>query len=216
MAATGIVAKKLGMAQIFTEDGRLTGVTVLQAGPCIITQVKTDERDGYQAIQVGFGDKKASRASKPELGHLKGQGPFEALREFRVEKSSEFEPRVVLDATMFAKGDLIDITGTSRGLGFAGGVKRYHFHGGPKTHGQSDRHRAPGSVGSTTTAGRVFKGLRMAGHMGAAQITTRNLTVVEVQPERNLLLVLGAVPGAKQSLVTIIPAKKVRRSKAQA
>ena len=210
MAATGIIARKLGMTQVFNAEGALLGVTVLEAGPCTITQVKTMERDGYQAIQLGFGDKKPSKATKPEKGHLHGQGPFLRLNEFRVAKASEFETGARLDVTMFAKGDLIDVTGVSRGLGFAGGVKRYHFHGGPKTHGQSDRHRAPGSVGSTTTAGRVFKGLRMAGHMGDEQVTTRNLEIIEVQGEKNLLLVLGAIPGAKQSLVTIVPSKRVR------
>jgi large subunit ribosomal protein L3 len=208
--ATGIIAKKLGMTQIFGEDGGLVPVTVLEAGPCTIVQVKTAERDGYQAVQLGFGAKKPSHATKPEKGHLRGQGPFQRLGEFRVGDAASFEPGKQLDVTQFTKGDLVDITGRSRGLGFAGGVKRHHFSGGPKTHGQSDRQRAPGSVGSTTTAGRVFKGLRMAGHMGDDKVTTRNLTVVEVQPEKNLLLILGAVPGAKNGYVTIVPAKKVR------
>ncbi|MBF8298999.1 MAG: rplC [Dehalococcoidia bacterium] len=210
MAAPGLIAKKLGMTQIFSEDGALKPVTVLEAGPCTVVQVKTPERDGYQAIQVGFGNKKPSKVNEPEKGHLKGQGPFLRLGEFRISGVADFELGARLDVTMFNAGDVVDVAGRSRGLGFAGGVKRHHFHGGPKTHGQSDRHRAPGSVGSTTTAGRVFKGLRMAGHMGDAQVTTRNLKIVEVQAEKNLLLVLGAIPGPKNSLVSIRPAKKVR------
>lgn len=210
MAVVGLIAKKLGMTQIFSASGSLLPVTVLEAGPCTIVQVKTSERDGYQAVQVGFGDKKASKMTQPEKGHLKGQGPFALLGEFKVAEADEYEVGSQLDVTMFNAGDLLDITGKSRGMGFQGGVKRYHFRGGPKTHGQSDRHRAPGSVGSTTTAGRVFKGLRMAGHMGSDKVTTRNLEVVEIQGEKNLLLVLGAVPGPKNSYVSIRPAKKVR------
>lgn len=211
---TGLIGKKLGMTQIYTEEGGIIPVTVIEAGPCTVTQVKTTEHDGYTAMQVGFGDKKASRTNKPAKGHLRGQGPFQLLREFRVDGESKLNVGDKLDVKLFKAGDLVDITGRSRGMGFQGGVKRYHFHGGPHTHGASDRERRPGSIGSTTQPGHVLKGLRMAGHMGDARVTTRNLKVIAVQPDKNLLLVLGAIPGARNSFVTLIPAKKFRVSAA--
>lgn len=208
---TGIIGKKLGMTQVFVEDGSLVPVTAIEAGPCTVVQLKTPDSDGYKAIQLGFGRKK--RANKPESGHAKGKGPFAALREFRVDDLAGLEVGKTVDAGVFAAGDLVDVTGRSRGMGFAGGVRRYHFGGGPKTHGQSDRHRAPGSIGAGTSQGHVLKGLRMAGHMGDVRVTTRNLTVVRVDPQKNLLLIQGAVPGPKNALVIIRRSRVVRKAK---
>lgn len=201
----GIIGRKIGMTQLFREDGE-TVVTAIEAGPCFVTQVKTKEKDGYNAIQLGFGE--ARRLNSPQKGHLKGLGLFKYLREFRVEDVSGFKLGQKIDVAIFKPGDLVDVTGTSKGKGFAGVVKRHHFAGGPKTHGQSDRHRAPGSVGATTFPGRVLKGTRMAGHMGDARVTVRNLQVVSVDPERHLLLVKGAVPGGRNGLLLIRKAIK--------
>lgn len=201
----GVIGKKIGMTQLFREDGE-TVVTAIEAGPCVITQVKTKEKDGYNAIQLGFGDTK--RLNSPEKGHLKGLGLFKHLREFRVEDVSGFTLGQKVDVDIFKPGDLVDVTGTSKGKGFAGVVKRHHFAGGPKTHGQSDRHRAPGSVGATTFPGRVLKGTRMAGHMGNVRVTVRNLKVVKVDTARHLLLVEGAVPGGRNGLVLVRKAVK--------
>jgi len=206
---TGLIGKKIGMTQAFLENGRVLPVTAIQAGPCTVVQLKTEERDGYQAVQLGFGSKKYP--NKPEVGHLKGLGPFGLLREFRVASTEGYEIGQVLQAGMFSPGDTVDVSGRSRGMGFAGGVKRHNFRGGPKTHGQSDRHRAPGSIGAGTTPGRVVKGLRMAGHMGDELITTQNLEVIGVDEERDLLLIRGAIPGAKNSYVVIRPATKGKR-----
>ncbi|MEE9285147.1 MAG: 50S ribosomal protein L3 [Dehalococcoidia bacterium] len=210
---TGIIGKKLGMTQVFAEDGTAVPVTAIEAGPCTIVQVKTQENDGYQSVQLGFGHRK--RLNRPLAGHLKGLGSFRTLREFRVDDLDSYEVGQEVDVSIFSEGDTVDVTGRSRGMGFAGGVKRHHFHGGPKTHGQSDRHRAPGAIGAGTTPGRVLKGLRMAGHMGDERITTQNLKVVRVDPQRNLLLLRGAVPGAKNGLITIRHAKKARRTGAK-
>jgi len=202
-----IIGRKVGMTQIFSEeDGSVTPVTAIEAGPCTVVQVKTIESDGYQAVQLGFGHKK--RHNKPAQGHLKGTGSFSVLREVRVDDASQYEVGQTFDVSIFEEGSKVDVTGRSRGMGFAGGVKRYHFGGGPKTHGQSDRHRAPGSVGAGTTPGRVFKGLRMAGHMGDERKTTLNLRVVKVEPERNLIMVRGAVPGISTGLVVVRQAVK--------
>ena len=203
---TGIIGKKLGMTQVFSEDGQAVPVTAIEAGPCTIVQVKTQENDGYQSVQLGFGYRK--RLNKPKTGHLKGLGSFRTLREFRVDDLGSYEVGQQIDVSIFSEGDIVDVTGKSRGMGFAGGVKRHHFHGGPKTHGQSDRHRAPGSIGAGTTPGRVLKGLRMAGHMGNERVTTQNLKVVRVDAQRNLILIRGAVPGAKYGLVMIRHARK--------
>ena len=204
--SAGIIGKKLGMTQLFMEDGRVLPVTAIQAGPCTIVQVKTRERDGYKAVQLGFGDKR--KINNPEKGHFKGLGSFRLLREFRVTEGEEFEVGQTRDVSIFAAGDRVDVTGRSRGMGFAGGVKRHHFRGGPKTHGQSDRHRAPGSIGAGTTPGRVLKGRRMAGHMGNERVTTQNLQVVSVEAEKDLLLIKGAVPGPKNGFVVIQHAVK--------
>jgi len=196
----GILGKKIGMTQLYREN-REIAVTAIEAGPCCVIQVKTAERDDYDAVQIGFGESK--RLNKPEKGHLKGNGNYRYLRELKVEDVKNYQVGQKIEVGIFKSGDLVHIEGISKGKGFAGGVKRHHFRGGPKTHGQSDRHRAPGSVGSTTTPGRVFKGLRMAGHLGASKVTSRNLQVVEVDAAKNILLLKGAVPGAKGSLILI-------------
>jgi large subunit ribosomal protein L3 len=196
-----IFGRKLGMTQVFSPRGEAYGVTVVEAGPCVVTQIKTAETDGYNAIQVGFGTRK--KLNDPMRGHLKRLGNFAVLREIRVDNPNEYEVGQSLGADLFEPGDIIDVTGTSKGRGFAGGVKRHHFHGGPKTHGQSDRHRAPGSIGSGTTPGRVRKGLRMAGHMGDERVTVKNLTVFESNADRGLLLIEGSVPGAINGFVRL-------------
>jgi large subunit ribosomal protein L3 len=206
----GLLGRKVGMTQIFAEDGRVVPVTVIEAGPCYVTQVRTKERDGYEAVQIGYGV--AKRLNGPEKGHLdKAKAPpVRHLRELRADGLDGVEVGQKWDASLFKTGDLVDVVGTSKGKGFAGVVKRHHFRGGPRTHGQSDRERAPGSSGSTTTPGRVFKGTRRAGQMGNARITVQNLQVVEVDGERNLLLLRGAVPGARNGLLLIKTAKKGR------
>lgn len=198
---SGILGRKRGMTTIFTPQGAAIPVTVIEAGPCYVTQVRTVEHDGYSAVQLGF--EEAKKLTKPERGHLKGLPALRVLREFRL--PAEAAPNVgeKIDVGIFNDGELVDVTGTSKGKGFAGVVKRHHFRGGPKTHGQSDRLRAPGSIGATTTPGRVLKGMRMAGHMGARRVTTKNLRIVRAEPERNLLLVEGAVPGPRSGLIMI-------------
>lgn len=215
-----ILATKVGMTQIFDENGVLTPVTVLQAGPCVVTQIKTVENDGYDAIQVGFGEKKERvttkdvsgkkvirnphGAGKAEVGHAKKAGttPKAFYREFRLENTAEYELGAEIKADVFAAGDKIDVTAKSKGKGYAGGLKRHGLKSGPSGHG-SKYHRHAGSNGSATTPGRVFKGKKMPGHMGGKKVTTQNLEVVRVDAEKNLLLVKGAVPGPKKSLVTI-------------
>ena len=202
----GLLGRKMGTIQVFDKEGRLRGATVIEAGPCLVTQIRSEERDGYQAVQVGFGA--AKRLNKPMLGHLKRLGDLRHLREFRVGDPSQHNVGDRLGVEIFHEGDRVDITGTSKGRGFAGGVKRHGFAGGPKTHGQSDRHRARGSIGAGNTPGRVFKGMRMAGHMGAVQVTVRNLEVLQSNPARGLLIIAGAVPGARNGLLKIRYSKK--------
>ncbi|MCH8026309.1 MAG: 50S ribosomal protein L3 [Chloroflexi bacterium] len=197
----GLLGRKLGMIQIFDKDGSLRGATVIEAGPCLITQIRTEDRDGYRAVQLGFGAKK--RMNKPMRGHLKQQGDLRFLREFNIDDASKHAVGERVGAEMFEEGDRVNITGISKGRGFAGVVKRHHFAGGPKTHGQSDRHRAGGSIGSGNTPGRVFKGMRMAGHMGAEQVTVQGLEVLQSDPVRGILLVAGSVPGARNGLLKI-------------
>jgi len=197
----GIMGTKLGMTQIFGSDGTAEAVTAIEAGPCVVTQVKTMAKEKYSAVQLGFG--KAKRLNSPQRGHLKELGQFRYLREFRVDDIEGIEVGNQVDINLFKEGDLVDITGVSKGKGFAGVVKRYGFAGGPKTHGQSDRHRAPGSIGAGSSPGRVLRGQRMAGHMGDSKVTVRHLKVIEANPDRNLLLVRGAVPGAKNALLLI-------------
>ncbi|MGH2366112.1 MAG: 50S ribosomal protein L3 [Chloroflexota bacterium] len=208
----GLLGRKLGMTQVFEEGGLVRAVTAIEAGPCTVTQIKSADRDGYAAIQIGFGER--HRLNKPEAGHLKGLGLIRHLREVRLASTDGYVHGQKLDVSMFASGELVDVVGQSKGKGFAGGVKRHHFRGGPKTHGQSDRHRAPGSIGSTTTPGRVYKGLRMAGHMGDERVTVQNLKVVEVDVERNLLLLEGAVPGARNGVIFVRKAVKAVGKKA--
>jgi len=197
--ALGIIGKKLGMTQVFRENGTSQAVTAIEAGPCTVVQLKTAAKEGYNSAQLGFGEAKRRKSSRKEPP----QKQFKHLREFRVADTEAVEVGQKVDVSLFQAGDLVDVTGVSKGKGFAGVVKRHHFAGGPKTHGQSDRHRAPGSIGSYTSPGRVFKGMRMAGHMGNARVTARHLEVCEADPERNLLLVKGAVPGGKNGLVLI-------------
>ncbi len=206
----GLIGKKLGMSQIFDESGLAHPVTVLEVGPCVVTQVKTDERDGYNALQLGFGLDK--RLNSPERGHRKESGFMsKTLREVEADDVTEFSVGQVITADAFSAGELIDVIGTSKGRGFQGGVKRHGFHGGPKTHGQSDRLRAPGSIGSSATPGRVWKGMRMAGRMGNDRVTVQNLKVLRVDTERNLLLVEGSVPGANEGVVLVRRAIKARK-----
>ncbi len=207
----GILGRKIGMTRLFQEGGDVMAVTAIQAGPSVITQIKTREKDGYDAIQIGLIEDKVkpSKLNAPEKGHLRGLENINIrhLREFRVTDTSPFKRGDKIDVGFLKQGDLVNVTGFSKGRGFAGVVKRHHFAGGPKTHGQTDRHRAPGSIGSTTFPGRVLKGKRMAGHMGDREVTVRNLKVVQADPERNLLLLKGAVPGANGGLVVIEKAR---------
>ena len=205
----GMIGKKLGMTQVFDETGLAHPVTVLEVGPCVVTQVKTPERDGYSAVQLGFGLDK--RLNKPERGHRQASGFMSrTLREVNADDPGEFAIGQVITAETFREGELVDVVGTSKGKGFQGGVKRHGFRGGPRTHGQSDRLRAPGSIGSSATPGRVFKGMRMAGRMGNDRVTVQNLKVVRVDPSRNLVLVRGSVPGANESLVLVQRAVKAK------
>ena len=200
-----ILGRKIGMTQIFRSDGRIVAVTAIEAGPCTVSQVKSVSKDGYDAVQLGFGEVK--RLNSPLKGHLKGLGQLKYLREFRQDDISSCQVGQKVDVGLFKADDLVNISGISKGKGFAGVIKRYHFAGGPKSHGQSDRHRAPGSIGPTHP-GRVLKGKHMAGHMGNQRVTVQHLEVVEADPSRNLLLVKGAVPGARGGLLII---KKVER-----
>jgi large subunit ribosomal protein L3 len=210
--AIGILGTKLGMTQVFDEKGKAIPVTIIEAGPCTVTQVKTPATDGYSAIQIGFGDVKPKALNKPLLGHLKKSdaSPVRHLTECRVDNAAEFELGQALKADTFEAGQLVDVIGTSIGRGFAGYQKRHNFKRGPMAHG-SKNHRLPGSTGAGTTPGRVYPGKRMAGRLGGSQVTIRKLTVVRVDPDRNLLLIKGAVPGKTGALVKIMPAKKVGR-----
>ena len=199
--ATGLLGKKLGMTQIFRDNGKVDAVTAIEAGPCAVVQVKTVAREGYDALQIGFGQ--AKRLSSPQRGHLKDLGQFRYLREFRADDIEGVQVGDRIDVSLFQAGDLVDVIGVSKGKGFAGVVKRHGFAGGPKTHGQSDRHRHPGSIGAGSSPGRVFKGTRMAGHMGNERVTVRKLEVFQTDPDRNVLLIKGAVPGANNGLLLI-------------
>ena len=207
-----ILATKVGMTQIFNEDGVLTPVTVLQAGPCVVTQVKTAENDGYEAVQVGFVDKREKLVNKPQKGHFDKAGVSykRYVREFKFENAEEYSVKDEIKADIFAAGDKIDATAISKGKGFQGAIKRHGQHRGPMAHG-SKFHRHQGSNGSATTPGRVFKGKGMPGQMGHVKVTIQNLEIVKVDAENNLLLVKGAVPGPKKSLVTIKETVKVSK-----
>ena len=199
----GLLGRKLGMTQVFDATGRAHAVTVIEAGPCVVTQVRDPERDGHTGVQIGFGT--AKRLNRPDAGHLRASGANSRyLRELPLpEDTTVMVGQTITAPDVFKAGDRVDIAGTSKGKGTAGVVKRHHFAGGPKTHGQSDRHRRGGSIGAGTTPGRVFKGMKMSGQMGDERVTVQNLRIVDVDAERNLVLVAGAVPGANGGLLTI-------------
>jgi len=200
----GVLGRKIGMTQLFEENGEAVPVTVIEMTPNVVVQVKTKENDGYEAVQVGFGARK--RVNSPLKGHLKDLGAFRYLREIKVDDISAWEVGQKVGCEQFEVGDLVDVSGATKGHGFAGVMKRHNFRGGPKTHGQSDRARAPGSIGAGTSPGRVIKGMKMAGHMGTGSATVKSLKVVRTDPARAILMVRGAVPGNEGALV------KVRRS----
>jgi large subunit ribosomal protein L3 len=219
----GLLGVKLGMTQVFDDNGFVTPVTIIQAGPCYVTQVKTTDSDGYNAVQVGFGDTKENRLTGGQKGHLgllksnkkhphrrtsDGVPAVRHLREFRTKEAASYEVGQALTVEQFSEGDLVDVTGKTKGRGFAGVVKRHGFGGGIKTHGQSDRWRAPGSIGSTSGVSRVFKGKRMPGRMGGERLTAQNLQVVRIDSEKNLLAIKGSVPGVKGGLVLVREASK--------
>ena len=206
----GLIGKKLGMTQVFAEDGRRIPVTVIEAGPCVVLQKKTVDNDGYAAIQVGFAPKVASKATRALVGHCKsaGQGAFQYLREFRIEDVDQYAVGTTISADIFAAGDVVDVTGTSIGKGFQGVIKRWGFKGGRSSHG-STFHRAPGSIGCSATPSRVFKNKKMPGQMGNERVTVQCLSVVRVDADTNLILIKGAVPGAKNGLVVIKDSVKV-------
>ncbi len=210
MSIEGLLGKKLGTVQVFDEKGRLRGTTAVEVGPCVVTELRTADKHGYDAVQIGFGE--AKKLNKPEAGHLRPAGNVKLrhLAEFNIVGTA---PAVGerLGAELFNPGEKVDVTATSKGRGFQGGVRRHHFAGGPKTHGQSDRHRGPGSIGSGTTPGRVYKGTRMAGHMGAERVTVRNLEVVARNDDRGVIFVAGSVPGPNGGLVRIRSARKVAK-----
>jgi large subunit ribosomal protein L3 len=208
----GLLGRKIGMTQIFNAGGEVVPVTVIEAGPCVVTQIRTQDRDGYESVQIGFGDIKPKNLTEPQKGHLKGAGRLvRHLREFEADDPEEHQVGDVLNVDLFTVGQIVDVTGTSKGRGFQGVMKRHGFRGGPKTHGQSDRARAPGSIGAGTTPGRVWKNTRMAGRMGNKRVTVQNLQVVEVLPEQHLLLVRGSVPGAKNGLLLVRRAVKTAK-----
>ena len=207
----GILGKKVGMTQIFTEQGEVIPVTVVEAGPVVVTQIKTNEKDGYTAIQVGFEDAKEKALNKPQKGHLAAANTLKKhLKEFRVDSVEEYTVGQEIKADLFAAGELIDVTGISKGKGFQGPIKRHGQSRGPETHG-SRYHRRPGSMGACSYPGRVFKNKKLAGHMGSVKVTVQNLEVVRVDADKNFILVKGAIPGAKGSVVTIKEAVKASK-----
>ena len=202
------------MTQVYDGANTLVPVTVIEAGPCPVTQIKTAQSDGYEAVQIGFGAQKTQRMSKPELGHLEKAGaePLRKLAEFRVENASEFKLGDVITVAKFSEGQMVDIIGTTKGRGFQGVMKRYNFDGQPQTHGHM-MHRRPGSVGCRQTPGHVYKGRKMPGHMGQVRCTTQNHPIVKILEDKNILLIKGSLPGAKGDLVIVRPAKKVKIAK---
>ncbi len=197
----GLIGRKVGMTQVFQADGTMVAVSVLEVAPNTVTRLRTPERDGYTAVQLGTDERK--KLTKPEAGQLKGLPSLATIREFRVDDLADFEVgQTVAVSDVFAEGDVVDVTGVSKGRGFAGHVKRHNFGRGPKTHG-SDHHREPGSIGPGTTPGRVYKGVRMAGHMGDERVTTKKVKVVRADAEKNLLLLKGSLPGARGSLILV-------------
>jgi large subunit ribosomal protein L3 len=210
----GIIGKKVGMTQVFDETGQVIPVTVIEAGPCYVTQIKTEDTDGYSAVQLGFEQVEQRKLSLPQRGHLRALGSagvdrdLRVLREFRIPDVSEYQVGQMIQADIFNPGQRVDVVGTTKGRGFAGVIKRYGFHRQPKTHGMTDRVRAPGAIGACTWPGRVWKGKKMPGHMGNVRKTAQNLRVVLADPERNLLLVMGSVPGPNGGLVLVQEGRK--------
>jgi len=210
-AMTGLIGKKIGMTQVFGADGIVVPVTVIQTGPCVVVQKKETGRDGYSAVQIGFGNKKNQRVNKPEQGHMvkAGKGAFQVLREFRLQDVGQYEVGQEIKATdIFKAGDRIDVSGTSKGRGFAGVIKRWSFSGFPASHGTHEYFRHGGAIGNRSYPGRVFKGKKMAGHWGNEKVSVQNLEVVGIRPEENLILVKGAIPGAKRGILIIRRAVK--------
>ena len=208
---TGLIGKKIGMTQVFGADGIVVPVTVIRTGPCVVVQKKETARDGYSAVQVGFGNKKNQRVNKPEHGHMvkAGKGAFQVLREFRLQDVGQYEVgQEIKVADIFKTGDRIDVSGTSKGRGFAGVIKRWSFSGFPASHGTHEYFRHGGAIGNRSYPGRVFKGKKMAGHWGSEKVSVQNLEVVGIRPEENLLLVKGAIPGAKRGILIIQRAVK--------
>jgi large subunit ribosomal protein L3 len=206
----GIIGKKIGMSRVFDTNGDVLPVTVIEVGPCHVIQVKTKEKDGYDAVQLGFEEKRKSLVNKPLSGHFSKAKtePKRILKEVGLVGKERAKLGQEIKADIFSVGEKIDITGISKGLGFQGGVRRHHFRGGPKTHGQSDRLRAPGSIGGSSYPSRVWKGQRMAGRMGGEKVTVRNLQIIHLDPKKNVMLVKGAVPGKRNSILTIKKAKR--------
>ncbi|MCY3749412.1 MAG: 50S ribosomal protein L3 [Chloroflexi bacterium] len=209
--SVGLIGRKLGMTQVFDGQGRAFGVSVIQAGPCHVTQVRTQAADGYSAVQLGFDPVPERRLTRAERGHLGRLPPYRVLREFRTQDASGLAVGDELTVANVNLGPRVDVIGTSKGKGFAGVMKRHGFRGGKRTHGQSDRERAPGSIGAGTSPSRVFKGTRMAGRMGGGRATARNLTVAKIDVERGLLLLVGAVPGPRDTVVAIRPVRASER-----
>jgi large subunit ribosomal protein L3 len=210
----GLLGKKIGMTQVFGADGTVVPVTVIQTGPCVVVQKKEAGRDGYEALQLGFGSRKAQRVNKPDQGHFKkaGKGAFQVLREFRTEKIGEYElGQEIKAADLFKSGDIVDVAGVSKGHGFSGVIKRWSFAGFPGSHGTHEYFRHGGSIGNRSYPGRVFKGKRMAGHWGDENVSVQNLEIVEVRAEENLVLIKGSVPGAQRGVVVIRRAAKPRK-----
>ena len=205
-----ILGIKRGMATLFLENGDMVGVTVIEAGPCPVVQIKTKQKDGYEAVQVGFGPIRKNLVNKPLTGHFGAQAPTRYLRELRLLNAAELKIGDMVTVDQFKAGEHVDVIGVSKGLGFQGVVRRHKFGGGPVSHGQSDRTRAPGSIGSSSYPSRTFRGQRMAGRMGTGRITETNLRVAAVRPEENLIFVRGAVPGKKNALVVIRQSRKQR------
>jgi large subunit ribosomal protein L3 len=205
----GLIGKKLGITQIFSRDGQMVPVTVIQAGPCCVVQKKTREKDGYTALQIGFGDKKMKKVTKPVQGHCKAAGgrAFAILQELRIDNTDAYEVGQDLTLSIFKVGDKVKVSGISKGKGFAGVMKRHNFKGGAESHG-SMFHRAPGSIGASADPSRVLKGMRGPGHMGSAKVTMKNLEIVEIREKENLLLLKGSVPGARNSLITLYQQQK--------
>jgi len=211
----GILGRKVGMTQVFNDNGEAVPVTVIEAGPCYVVQLRVPEKEGYRAVQLGFESVKPRKLTQGQRGHLDKAGvpALRYLREFRMRENESYEVGQQVEVDIFQPGERVDVVGTSKGRGFAGVVKRHGFKGGPHTHGQSDRERAPGSIGACASPGRVWKGMRMPGHMGSRRVTSQNIEVVLVDPDRNLLAVKGSVPGASGGLVVIKEGRKQKVAK---